>query len=68
LFDKRIVPSPKPMPPGQAATAKTAINVQCTALVCIEPWRAKLPALRESLAIPGLSWRLPPPPEAQPPA
>jgi hypothetical protein len=68
LFDKRIVPSPKPMQPGQATTAKTAINGQCTALVCIEPWRARLPALRESLAIPPLSWRLPPPPEAQPPA
>src|SRR5262249_52893386 len=65
LFDKRIVPSPKPMQLGQAATA--AINGRCTALVCIEPWRARLPALRENLAIPGLSWRLPSRQEARPP-
>jgi hypothetical protein len=63
LFDKRVVPSPE-----SAQSVQTAINGHCTALVCIEPWRAKLPALRESLAIPGLSWRLSPRPEAQSPA
>ena len=68
LFDKRIVPSHKPMQLEQAATAKAAINGRCTALVCFEPWRARLPALRENLAIPGLSWRLPPRQEARPPA
>jgi len=67
LFDKRIVPSPKPMQLGQAPSAKAAINGRCTALVCIEPWRARLPALRENLAISGLSWRLPPRQEARPP-
>ena len=68
LFDKRIVPSHKPMQLEQAATAKAAINGRCTALVCFEPWRARLPALRQNLAMPGLSWRLPPRQEARPPA
>jgi len=68
LFDKRIVPSHKPMQLEQAATAKAAINGRCTALVCFEPWRARLPALRENLTMPGLSWRLPPRQEARPPA
>jgi hypothetical protein len=66
LFDKHVVLSPEAIEPAQQTQA--AMNGHCTALICIEPWRAKLPALRESLAIPGLSWRLPPRPEAQPPA
>jgi hypothetical protein len=62
------VPSLEPTQPAQAPMPQPAINGHCTALMCVEPWRARLPALRESLAIPGLSWRLPPRPEAQPPA
>jgi hypothetical protein len=62
LFDKRVVSATEP------TESAPAINGQCTALVCIEPWRAKLPALRESLVTPDLSWQLPPPPEARPPA
>jgi hypothetical protein len=63
LFDKRVI-----LPAEPVESAQVAINGHCTALVCIEPWRAKLPVLRESLAIPGLSWQLPPRPEARPPA
>jgi hypothetical protein len=63
LFDKRVVSATEP-----TESPQPAINGQCTALVCIEPWRAKLPALRESRVTPDLSWQLPPPPEARPPA
>src|SRR5262249_47677925 len=69
LFDECVVLSPEPIQPAQAPMPLRAINGHCTALMCVEPWRARLPALRESLdATPGLSWRLPPRPEAQPPA
>jgi hypothetical protein len=64
LFDKRVVSPTEPMQRVEAA-----IITQCTALICIEPWRARLPAIRDLPgAKPGFSWQLPPRPEARPPA
>ena len=64
LFDKRVVSPTEPM-----QRAGAAIITQCTALICIEPWRARLPAIRDLTgAKPGFSWQLPPQPEARPPA
>jgi hypothetical protein len=64
LFDRRVVSPTKTMQRAEAANI-----TQCTALICIEPWRARLPAVRDLTgAKTGFSWRLPPPPEARPPA
>jgi hypothetical protein len=64
LFDKRVVSSIETTQPAQ-----TPITSQCTALVCIEPWRARLPAIRQlNGAMPGLSWQLPSRSAARPPA
>jgi hypothetical protein len=63
LFDKQVALTTEP-----AKAMLPTINGHCTALVCVEPWRAKLPAVRESLAIPGFSWQLRPRSEARPPA
>jgi hypothetical protein len=69
LFDKRIVPSVESAQPAEASMTQAAIISQCRALVCIEPWRARLPAIRQlNGATPGLSWQLPPRSAARPPA
>jgi hypothetical protein len=64
LFDRRVV-----SPTETMQRAEASIITQCTALICIEPWRARLPAIRGPTgAKPGFTWQLPPPPEARPPA